>query len=493
MSESYDPNRLSAPDGWAEERFAPSSGQGQPEQTAPGSYQRTYTRPVYAQAAHYSDAGQGAHSGYASAGAQVPPARNASPFASPTGGAGSSSYASGRAGTPSFPQRSSLQRPVKKGPGWVALGAGMLVSALVSVTAVFGIWGAQSPFSESANMTSGQETSLDAQNLQSSSATVKPVNSEGTVPDWEAVAAAVRPATVTIQVSGESGSASGSGVIIDKEGHIITNHHVVSGVVNGGSIQVALHDGRLYTAEIVGTDQTTDLAVLALNEPPSDLTAALLGDSSTLKVGQPVMAIGAPLGLADTVTTGIVSALDRPVSVQADADAATQQAEIVVTNAIQIDASINPGNSGGPLFDSEGAVVGINSSIASMESGQGNAGSIGLGFAIPANLASSVASQILETGVARHALLGVQIGTVSVASGGEQRLGAQVAAVTDGGAAHNAGIAVGDVIIGIDGNSVTSGSSLTGYVRRYTAGDEVTLDVIRDGETMQMPVILQEK
>ncbi len=342
-------------------------------------------------------------------------------------------------------------------------------------------------------MTSGQDTSASAQNLQSSSETVEPVSTTGTVPDWEAVAAAVRPATVTIQVSGESGSASGSGVIIDKDGHIITNHHVVSGVLSGGNITVTLHDGRLYTAQIVGTDQTTDLAVLALNDPPSDLTAALLGDSSTLKVGQPVMAIGAPLGLADTVTTGIVSALDRPVSVQGESDPAAQQAEVVVTNAIQIDASINPGNSGGPLFDGEGAVVGINSSIASMESGQGSAGSIGLGFAIPVNLASSVASQILETGVAQHALLGVQIGTVSVLSDGEQRLGAEVAAVTEGGAAHNAGLTVGDVIIGIDGNSVTSGSSLTGYVRRYTAGDEVTLDVIRNGQYMQMPVILQER
>lgn len=394
---------------------------------------------------------------------------------------------------PSFPQRSGAAKAQKKGPGWGAFVLGLVITALVAVAAVMGIWGAQSPFSASANMALGQDGTTDSQALQQGSETVEPVQSSATAPDWEAVAAAVRPATVTIQVESDAEAASGSGVIIDSEGHLITNYHVVSGAINGGNITVALHDGRLYSAQIVGTDQTTDLAVLALDNPPSDLTAALLGDSSTLKVGQPVMAIGAPLGLADTVTTGVVSALDRPVSVQANTDSTSQQTEIVVTNAIQIDASINPGNSGGPLFNGEGAVVGINSSIASMTTGEGSAGSIGLGFAIPVNLASSVVTQILETGSAQHALLGVQISTATVVSGDSQRLGAQVAGVVDGGAAQQAGLAVGDVIVGIDGNSVTSGPALTGYVRRYTAGDEVTLDVVRNGENLAVPVILQQK
>ncbi len=419
-----------------------------------------------------------------------------SKFAPEGGGAHAAQLPPVQAGptvAPSFPQRSGVTTVKRKGPGWGAFVLGLLITALVAVAAVMGIWGAQSPFSESPNMALGQEGTTDSQLLQEGSETVEPVQTSTTAPDWEAVAKAVRPATVTIQVEGESESASGSGVIIDNEGHLITNYHVVSGATNGGNITVALHDGRLYSAQIVGTDQTTDLAVLALDNPPSDLTAALLGDSSTLKVGQPVMAIGAPLGLADTVTTGVVSALDRPVSVQATTDPTSQQAEVVVTNAIQIDASINPGNSGGPLFNGEGAVVGINSSIASMTTGEGTAGSIGLGFAIPVNLASSVVTQILETGSAQHALLGVQISTAAVLSGDSQRLGAQVAGVVDGGAAQQAGLAVGDVIVGIDGHSVTSGPALTGYVRRYTAGDEVTLDVIRNGENLAVPVILQQK
>lgn len=394
---------------------------------------------------------------------------------------------------PSFPQRAGMTIVKKKGPGWGAFVLGLLVTGLVSVAAVFGIWGAQSPFSEAPNMRLGQAGTTDSQTLQEGSETVEPVQTSTNAPDWEAVAAAVRPATVSIQVQSDAESASGSGVIIDSEGHIITNHHVVSGAAAGGTITVALHDGRLYSAQIVGTDQTTDLAVLVLDTPPADLTAALLGDSSTLKVGQPVMAIGAPLGLADTVTTGVISALDRPVSVQANTDSTSEQSEIVVTNAIQIDASINPGNSGGPLFNGEGAVVGINSSIASMTTAEGAAGSIGLGFAIPVNLASSVVTQILETGSAQHALLGVQISTAAVRSGDSQRLGAQVAAVVDGGAAQQAGLAVGDVIVGIDGYPVTSGPALTGYVRRYTAGDQVTLDVIRNGEVLGVPVILQQK
>ena len=376
------------------------------------------------------------------------------------------------------------------GPGWASLILAMILAVLVTLAVVFGVWGAQSPFDTAPAMTGGSSETTDSEPAD----VVEPVEATEGAPDWQAVAAAVRPATVSILVEGATEAASGSGVIIDSSGHIITNHHVVSGAAQGGNITVTLHDGRLYSATITGTDPTTDLAVLTLDTPPTDLTAALLGDSSTLEVGQPVMAIGAPLGLADTVTTGIISALDRPVAVSSSADSSAQaQTEVVVTNAIQIDASINPGNSGGPLFNAQGAVVGINSSIASMGSSSSEAGSIGLGFAIPVNLAKSVASQIIETGSAQHAMLGVQISTSSVLVGEDNRLGALVATVNPGSAAEAAGLIQGDVIVGINGSSVTSGPSLTGYVRRYSAGDQVTLDVVRNGVQQQVLVTLQQR
>src|SRR5699024_2434192 len=192
-------------------------------------------------------------------------------------------------------------------------------------------------------------------------------------PDWESVASTVRPSVVAIDVTTQRGAAEGSGVILDAgDAYILTNNHVVDGAQQ---IAVALYDGRMFEAKVVGTDPATDLAVLQLTDPPDDLQAATLGTSDDLDVGQSVMAVGNPLGLSSTVTTGIISALDRPV-------AATDQfsREQVVTNAIQIDAAINPGNSGGPVFDASGHVIGITSSIAS--TGQ-NSGSIGLGFAIP--------------------------------------------------------------------------------------------------------------
>lgn len=392
---------------------------------------------------------------------------------------------------PTSPSASRVQRNNRGrrgGPGWASLILGMILAVLVTLAVVFGVWGAQSPFASAPAITGGSSETIDSEPGD----VVEPVEVTEGAPDWQAVAAAVRPATVSILVEGATEAASGSGVIIDSSGHIITNHHVVSGAAQGGAITVTLHDGRLYSATIVGTDSTTDLAVLTLDNPPTDLTAALLGDSATLEVGQPVMAIGAPLGLADTVTTGIISALDRPVAVSSSADSSAQS-EVVVTNAIQIDASINPGNSGGPLFNAQGAVIGINSSIASMGSSSSEAGSIGLGFAIPVDLAKSVATQIIETGSAQHAMLGVQISTSSVLVGDENRLGALVATVNPGSAAEAAGLIQGDVIVGINGSAVTSGPSLTGYVRRYSAGDQVTLDVVRDGVQQQVLVTLQQR
>ncbi len=210
--------------------------------------------------------------------------------------------------------------------------------------------------------------------------TTKTVNSAGQAPDWEAVSAAVSNAVVSIAVATDRGEALGSGVIFDKEGHIITNNHVVAGA---SKIQVTLADGRVYDAETTGTDPATDLAVIQLKDAPDNLTVAQLGDSDKLATGQDVMAIGNPLGLSSTVTTGIISALDRPVVNSQNEDGSSGSA--VYTNAIQIDAAINPGNSGGPLFDEKGQVIGITSSIATMSrsgGGEGGSGSIGIGLLI---------------------------------------------------------------------------------------------------------------
>ena len=334
-------------------------------------------------------------------------------------------------------------------------------------------------------------------------------NSAGTAVDWENVAQTVSPAVVTISVSAQNSSGIGSGAIVDSAGNIVTNYHVISSVVDGsGRIQVTLTDGRIYEAKIVGTDKSTDLAVIRLVNPPSDLVAAQFGQSADLKVGQPVMAIGSPLGLSNTVTTGIVSALNRPVQVQASESQNQDnskdpfgqlqqqgnQSQSITTNAIQVDASINPGNSGGPLFNEHGQVIGINSSIASLSSSSNSeAGSIGLGFAIPSDLVVSVVNQLIQNGTVDHARLGVTVSTGAARVGNDTRAGAQISGVSQGSGAEAAGLKAGDVITKIDGSTVTSAQSLVGYVRRYTGGQEVSVTYVRDGVENTAKVTLQSE
>lgn len=323
-------------------------------------------------------------------------------------------------------------------------------------------------------------------------------------PHWESVSAAVSPSVVTISVSdGSRGGGVGSGVIYSNDGLIITNHHVIADAQGeGGKIAVTLPDQRIYTAQIVGTDPTSDLGVIRLDNPPSDLTVASFGTSSNLVVGQPVMAIGAPLGLSNTVTTGIVSALDRPVEVSATHNVDPEDpfgqldpesaGDTIVTNAIQVDASINPGNSGGPLFNQQGQVIGINSSIASIaEPGSDRAGSIGLGFAIPVDLVRSVADQLINNGKVAHALLGVSITSVAGELDGARHLGALIEKVVPGGAADLAGLRENDLITHVNGKRVPSAKALQGVIRQYTAGTEVTVTVIREGQSVEVHAALQ--
>ena len=371
----------------------------------------------------------------------------------------------------------------KKGPGWVALLCAMLLTIGLTLGAVFLVRPAMLRASAPTNLNGGTV------------ATVPASNSSGT--DWTDVASAVSPAVVTIQAQGASSGGTGSGVVYDAQGDIVTNYHVIASALGGGQIQVTLADGRLYSAEVVGHDKTTDLAVIRLDNPPSNLTVARFASSANLEVGAPVMAIGAPLGLSNTVTTGIVSAVNRPVEVSVDEDSSSQDStqassDLVVTNAIQIDASINPGNSGGPLFDATGAVIGINSSIKSLSSSSdGQAGSIGLGFAIPSDLVVSIADQLIASGSASHGLLGVTVRSATTTIGADTYVGAEVQDVSAGSGASAAGIRAGDVIIKVEGQEVSSAKQLIGYVRRYKAGDTITMTIVRNGQTQDVSVRIQ--
>lgn len=313
----------------------------------------------------------------------------------------------------------------------------------------------------------------------------------GTAVDWTAVAKEVSDSVVAIDVATSDGEAKGSGVVISDKGYIATNNHVISGAQQ---IQVTLASGAVYSAKVVGTDTTTDLAVIKLDNPPSDLKVAEFADSDNLAVGEAVMAIGNPLGYDDTATTGIVSALNRPVTVTDDDNNA------IVTNAVQIDAAINPGNSGGPTFNAAGQVIGINSSIASTATSSDSAGSIGIGFAIPSNLVKRVADEIIKDGKVKHVALGVVIKSDTVEADGVTRGGATItkssatgSAVVSGGPADKAGLKEGDTIVAFNGNAVNNNYSLLGYVRAAALGDKVTLTIVRDGKTMDVDVTLDQE
>ncbi len=316
-------------------------------------------------------------------------------------------------------------------------------------------------------------------------------NTSGTGQDWTTVAAKASPAVVAISVEGPQGGDQGSGVVWDAAGHIVTNNHVVAAAGQGGTVQVRLGAQATYEAKVVGTDPTTDLAVVKLVSPPKELTPIGRARADSLEVGDPVMALGNPLGLFGTVTTGIVSALDRPVTTQAVTSQGAQQGMApaaladaeVVTDAIQTSAAINPGNSGGALVDAAGNLVGINSSIASLSQGQGQAGNIGIGFAIPVQEVDTVVGQLIEGGTVQHASLGVSVADATITKGTATIAGAGVKDVTAGSAAAKAGLTAGDVVTAVDGRPVDSAEGLVGRVRGMAVGDEVKLTVTgRNGQ-----------
>ncbi len=308
-------------------------------------------------------------------------------------------------------------------------------------------------------------------------------------------AAAVLPSVVSITFESNLGAGEGSGVIISSDGEILTNNHVVVGAVNGGTLTVTFSDGSKADARILGRDPATDLAVIKA-EGVSGLTPATLGSSADLHVGDTVLAIGSPLGLEGSVSAGIVSALDRSITLSNDEpqspfgnDGQSQASPSAVIDAIQTDAAINPGNSGGALINTDGEVVGINTAIASLAGGGGvgsQSGNIGVGFAIPIDSARSIAKQLVDKGEATHAFLGVRIADAE--SGG----GAVVAEVTEGQPAAKAGLEQGDVITRVDDTKITSGSDLTSAIRSHQPGDKVKITYARNGDEKTAEVTLGE-
>lgn len=389
-----------------------------------------------------------------------------------------------------------------------------LVVALVAVGAIVG--GASG---------AGVVALVDANQPQSTSAAAaKPanitVNSADSVTAATAVAAKAGPSVVTISVSASSESGTGSGVVLTKDGYIATNTHVVT--IDGASadptIEVTTSDGSLYSAKIVGTDPTLDLAVIKLQNLKESLEPITFADSNKLNVGDPVIAIGAPLDLPNTVTTGIVSALNRSISVASSAasnggssgdggggssspfnfwdgsgSSSTQTTTTVSLPVIQTDAAINPGNSGGALLNSAGELIGINCAIASTDSSSSatgsQSGSIGLGFSIESDVVQRVTDEIMKSGKATHGLLGASVTDAS--SSNSSTVGALIAAApVSGGAAAKAGLQQGDVVTRFNGHPITGATDLTAQVRALAGGASASLTYTRGGKAATVDVTL---
>ncbi|GAA3042876.1 S1C family serine protease [Streptomyces glomeratus] len=375
----------------------------------------------------------------------------------------------------------SYQEPAPKPKG----GRGGLVAAVLAAALVAGGVGGGIGYQLARNDDSTGSTTVSA---ATSGGDVKHDN--GSV---AAVAAKALPSTVTIEAESTNGQGgTGTGFVFDKQGHIVTNNHVVADAVDGGKLTATFPNGRKYDAEIIGHAQGYDVAVVKLKNAPSDLNPLPLGDSDKVSVGDSTIAIGAPFGLSNTVTTGIISAKNRPVA-SSDGNSSSKASYM---SALQTDASINPGNSGGPLLDARGAVIGINSAIQSTGSsglgGSGQSGSIGLGFAIPINQAKYVAQQLIKTGKPVYAKIGASV-SLEEGSGGAKitdQGAAGTASVEPGGPADKAGLKSGDVITKLDDRVIDSGPTLIGEIWTHKPGDKVMITYERDGKSHTVELTL---
>ncbi|MGK3936939.1 putative serine protease PepD [Streptomyces canus] len=395
-------------------------------------------------------------------------------------------------GTPSYPDGGAggagptgvwgagYQQPAPKPKN----GRGGLVAAILVAALVAGGLGGGLGYTLAKNNDNGSSTTLSASD---SGGSVK--RDAGTV---AGVAQKALPSTVTIEAESTSGEGgTGTGFVFDTQGHIVTNNHVVADAVDGGKLTATFPNGKKYDAEVVGHAQGYDVAVIKLKNAPSDLRPLTLGNSDQVAVGDSTIAIGAPFGLSNTVTTGIISAKNRPV---ASSDGSGSNASYM--SALQTDASINPGNSGGPLLDAQGNVIGINSAIQSTSGGglggTSQSGSIGLGFAIPINQAKYVAQQLIQTGKPVYAKIGASV-SLEDSSGGAKITteGAGGSApVEAGGPAAKAGLKPGDVITKLDDHVIDSGPTLIGEIWTHKPGDKVKITYERDGKTRTVDLTL---
>ncbi len=289
-----------------------------------------------------------------------------------------------------------------------------------------------------------------------------------------AIAAAELPSVVSIVATGANSAGSGSGFVIRSDGYILTNNHVVA-IAKGGKLEVVFNDGTRIKGDVVGTNPEYDIAVVKVAK--KGLPAMLIGNSDEVSVGDMAIAIGAPLGLDGTVTAGIISALDRPVT-------AGDSGDTSFINAIQTDAAINPGNSGGPLLDGAGHVIGINSAIASMATGNSEAGSIGLGFAIPINTAKRIAEELISTGTSQTPVIGVNLDT------NYEGPGAKVLEVKANGPSEAAGLQKGDIITSLGGRLIEDATELVVAIRTHAPGDKVDVKIDRGGGSVSATITL---
>ncbi|MGW5651810.1 S1C family serine protease [Streptomyces humi] len=391
-------------------------------------------------------------------------------------GAGAGAAAGGGWGSPYDQQHHPYQQPqpaAKKGSGRGGLIAAVLVAALVAGGAGGGLG-----YTLAKNNDDSGSTTVSA---STDSGVTQVKRAAGTI---AAVANKALPSTVTIEAESTSGDGgTGTGFVFDTQGHIVTNNHVVADALDGGKLTATFPNGKKYDAEVVGHAQGYDVAVIKLKNPPSDLKPLALGDSDKVAVGDETIAIGAPFGLSNTVTTGIISAKNRPVA-SSDGSASSKASYM---SALQTDASINPGNSGGPLLDATGAVIGINSAIQSASSGglgsTGQSGSIGLGFAIPINQAKYVAQQLIKTGKPVYAKIGASVSLEDSSNGAQitDSGSGGSAAVESGGPADKAGLKPGDVITKLDDSVIDSGPTLIGEIWTHQPGDKVEITYKRGG------------
>ena len=362
------------------------------------------------------------------------------------------------------------------GPWWVApsqsgLGRSISLRTAILIALVVGVVGGAFGASSSGSLF-GRSVNL----VKTTSAVERPAGSVAEI------AQRVLPSVVSIEAQSGRGGSTGSGFIIDSRGYILTNNHVIaSSAMSGGDIRVRLSDGFSYDAKVIGRDSSYDLAVIKIVAP--NLKALQFGDSDEVAVGDSVIAIGSPLGLSGTVTLGIISAKDRAVTAGGD------DAESAFINALQTDAAINPGNSGGPLVNSTGAVIGVNSAIASLgTSFSGQSGSIGLGFAIPINQARKTADQLIKTGKATYPVMGISVDMNY--SGDGAMIAKTGVAIVPGGAAAKAGLKSGDIITEIDGRAITSSDELIVAIRSHNVGEKIEVTYKRNGASKTVTLTL---